>query len=320
MALLCLRSALRAQAELRRAQWALLKGEVAGGVLVLAPPSPGRPVSGVALSLEPGSVVAAGETVLAWSVGEATGSTRLVVSAARPKGVSAGPVRLGGGGPWWLPLLSGERLVGELGRLAAGQQAARAALEAASARAAELAYPGPLAPRARLAAVSAARSLARAWPLRPGVHWGAALRTELAGALGPGPKRAVPLGSLLAPLAERRRWPELPDARVLAGLLAFSSSLRSLAALLSRYDVGARLWSRAPAGMERAAGWLAARRAEARCVLTWADAGLLLARWCAESGQPAPAVGAALAEALLVAAEGPGFASALALTREEPAG
>ena len=312
-ALLCLRSAVRAEAELRKAHWALLTGGATGGVLVAGEATlvtEGGLVP-VELSPEPGSVLVAGEATLAWTAGHLAGSVELVVAASRPPGTEAGPVRLRPGRKWWLPLRRGAELLGALERLRALAPSARGALESLGAAAAAEAYPDRAA-AARRAGALAARRLAAAYarPERPPLPFSVALAAELARELGPSGAR-VPLGGLLVHLSARRGWPVLPDAKVLIGLVLASTSARGLASLLARYDAGARLWSRPPHGMGRASAWLAAERARARCVLTWADAGRLVERWCATEGRPAPGLSRAEAEAVLAAADGQGFAEAL---------
>ena len=324
-ALLCLRSAVRAEAELRKAHWASLTGWHTGGVLVVGEAvlaAEGGLVP-VRLSLEPGSVLVAGEATLAWTAGHRAGSVELVVAASRPLGAEAGPVRLRPGRRWWLPLRGGAELLGALERLRSLAPSARGALESLGAEVAAEAYPDRAA-AARRAGALAARQLAVAYasrPDRPLVPFSVALAAEVARSLGSLEAR-VPLAGLLAHLSVRRGWPGLPDAKVLVGLLLASTSARGLASLLARYDAGARLWSRPPHGMGRASAWLAAERARARCVLTWADAGRLVERWCAAEGRPAPGLSRAEAEAVLVAADGHGFAEvlgALGLGAEGPA-
>lgn len=310
---MCLRSAARAEAELRKAHWASLSGTVAGGVLVVgtAVLVAEAGLVPVELSHEPGSVLGAGEAVLRWSAGPLSGSVEMVVATSRPSGTEAGPVHLRPGRKWWVPLRSGTELLAALERLRALAPAARRALESLGAEVAAEVYPDRPA-TARHAGALAARHLAATYagPERPPLPFSAALVAELAQELGPkGPQ--VPLGWLLAQLAARRGWPELPDAKVLVGLVLASGSARDLAGLLARYDTGARLWSRPPHGMGRAAAWLANERARAGCVLTWADAGLLVERWCATEGKPAPGLSRSEAEAVLVATDGQGFAKAL---------
>ena len=313
MALLCLRSAVRAEAELRRAHWASLTGGATGGVLVAGEAALATEVGlvPVKLSPEPGSVLRAGEATLTWSAGHLAGSVELVVAASRPPGTEAGPVHLRPGRRWWVPLRSGAELLGALERLRALAPSARRALESLGAEVAAGVYPDRGA-AARRAGVLVARHLSAAYvaPERPPLPFSVALGAELVRELGLGGPR-VPLGGLLAHLAARRGWPELPDAKVLVGLVLASGSPRGLASLLARYDAGARLWSRPPQGMGRAAAWLAVERARAGCVLTWADAGLLVERWCATEGKPAPGLSRAEAEAVLAAADGQGFAEVL---------
>jgi len=309
-ALLVLRTARQAQHELHRVRWAA--ETTSGGVLVLAshPVSSGWPK----LSHEPGTVLPLGETQLRWSTKACARSLTVVVAAQRPPGTRAGAVALEPGTAWWAPLRQKDDLVVVLSRYGAGALAAQAALEAcverwARATLGEASVPGALSAARRLAAVYAAPSR----PARP-FTWAVA---EQVGRQVQGTR--VPFSRLLAPLAVRRGWPQLPDAKALAGLLTSSVSLGRLAGFLARYDAKARLWRRPPVDLGRASAWLAEQRAKAHCVLTWADAGLLMDRWCGQEGRPVPALSRAEAEALVGAAHDEGFGLVLAVLGGGPA-
>src|SRR5579875_402682 len=136
--------------------------------------------------------------------------------------------------------------------------------------------------------------------------------------LGPWPNRSVGRSRALASRSAGylRRWQ--------SGVVGRSSptrrpSLGRLAGFLARYDAKARLWRRPPVDLGRASAWLAEQRAKAHCVLTWADAGLLMDRWCGQEGRPVPALSRAEAEALVGAAHDEGFGLVLAVLGGGPA-
>jgi len=318
-ALLCLRTARQAEREMRNTAWRCLgHDDRQRGVLVLADLAAPGAIGPVSLGIEPGSVLAPGVAKLSWRARSRSGHLDVVVSATQPAWARPGAVSLGAERAW-VELRKPAELASTLGELARLGAPAAGVLEDISGVLASSYYPSIGDEAAAAAGRRAARRLVTAYagPHRPSLSWQTALLAEVSlsigihtDGIGPG-AGPLPWHRLLRPLASRRSWPELPDAKVLCSLVSASDDCAMLCRTLQRYDASKRLWWRPPKDLGQVSAWLDAERARSGGVVGWPDVGALAEAWCARSAKAPAKLNAPDALALLVSANTGDFANML---------